>query len=75
MSTNAEAADEVLQASDITARGFVRVPFAMAFLQMSRTGVYGLMDKGDLPYAKFGRSRRIPRVALEKFAKQQIVNR
>jgi excisionase family DNA binding protein len=53
--------------------GFVDVPYAATFLKLSRGKVYGLMDAGQLRYAKFGRSRRIPRKALMEFAQKAVV--
>jgi excisionase family DNA binding protein len=48
--------------------GFCNVAEAGTFLSISRAKVYLLMDAGDLAYAKFGRSRRIPRRALHVYA-------
>jgi excisionase family DNA binding protein len=33
------------------------------------------MDDGSLAYAKFGRSRRIPKRALHEFAQKQMIQR
>lgn len=41
---------------------------ASAFLSVGRSTVYELMDKGLLPYAKIGRSRRVPKRALVELA-------
>jgi excisionase family DNA binding protein len=40
---------------------------AAAELNLSRTTIYTLMDRGDLPSLKIGRSRRITREALEAY--------
>ena len=40
--------------------GFASVLEAGEFLRLSRAKVYGLMDAGELMYAKFGKARRIP---------------
>jgi excisionase family DNA binding protein len=53
--------------------GFVTVPQAAAFLSLSRATVYALMDAGELAYAKFGRSRRVPRRALHDYAGRSLV--
>jgi excisionase family DNA binding protein len=53
--------------------GFVTVPEAAQFLRLSRAKVYALMDAGDLAYAKFGRSRRIPRRTLEEYVTRCMV--
>jgi excisionase family DNA binding protein len=60
---------------NVVGDGFVEVPEAATFLSLSRASVYKLMDQGSLVYAKFGRSRRIPRRALMEYAHQQLVRR
>jgi excisionase family DNA binding protein len=57
----------------VTSDGFVSVPDAARFLQLSRSKVYALMESGELTYAKFGRCRRIPRRALTEFAEKSLV--
>jgi excisionase family DNA binding protein len=59
--------------SDLTAEGFADVHEAAAYLSMSRSSVYKLMDSGDLQYAKFGKARRIPWRALREFAQRCLV--
>jgi excisionase family DNA binding protein len=53
--------------------GFARVAEAAKFLGLSRAKVYQLMETGDILYAKFGKSRRIPRKALEDYAQRCLV--
>jgi excisionase family DNA binding protein len=53
--------------------GFADVPEAARFLKVSRSKVYMMMDNKELPYAKFGRSRRIPRKALMEYARSCLV--
>jgi excisionase family DNA binding protein len=48
--------------------GLVGLDEAMNFLSIGRSTLYELMDKGMLPWAKIGRSRRIPRRVLVRFA-------
>ena len=48
--------------------GMVNVEEAARFLGLSRSSIYGLMESGQLPYAKFGKARRIPRKALIELA-------
>jgi excisionase family DNA binding protein len=55
--------------------GFVDVAGAAEFLRLSRAKVYLLMDAGELRYAKFGKSRRIPWAALKQFAESRLVVR
>ncbi|MBI3073016.1 MAG: helix-turn-helix domain-containing protein [Deltaproteobacteria bacterium] len=44
--------------------GLVSIRSAASFLCRSRSSVYQLMDDGQLPFVKIGRSRRIPKRAL-----------
>ena len=53
--------------------GFATVPQAAAFLGLSRTTIYNLMDNGSLRYAKFGKSRRVPWAALRSFGASRLV--
>jgi len=40
-------------------RAYVPVTQVAAYLGTCRATVYNLMNKGEIPFAKFGRSRRI----------------
>jgi excisionase family DNA binding protein len=53
--------------------GFVTVREAEEFLSLSRAKIYALMDAGELRYAKFGRSRRLPWADLRMFAAESLV--
>ena len=53
--------------------GLAKIPEAMAFLGVSRATIYDLCESGDLPWVKLGRSRRIPRRALEQLAQRNLV--
>ena len=48
--------------------GLVTVSEAAAFLRLSRSNLYLLMERGELPFVKLGRSRRIPKRALIELA-------
>ncbi len=50
-----------------------RVKEVQRRLSMSRSGVYGLMDKGILPYVKIGKCRRVPLEAVEKLIRDSTV--
>jgi excisionase family DNA binding protein len=52
---------------------YVRVAEAAHVLSISRSSVYVLMDRGDLAYAKFGKSRRVPKAALEEYQRKCLV--
>lgn len=47
--------------------GLARIPQARAFLQVSRSKLYLMMDRGELEFVKFGRSRRIAWAELYDF--------
>jgi len=48
--------------------GLMAVKEAAGFLGLSRSKLYELMDNGQLPYVKIGRSRRVPRQAVVELA-------
>ncbi len=48
--------------------GLMRVSEVGRFLGLSRSSVYQLMNRGELPWAKLGRARRIPRRAVVELA-------
>ena len=54
--------------SEVVADGLMRVAEAAEFLSQSRAAVYQLMGRGELPFVKIGRARRVPRRAVVEFA-------
>ena len=46
----------------------MKLAAAAAFLSRSRATLYTLMDRGELPFVKIGRSRRIPKRAVVELA-------
>jgi excisionase family DNA binding protein len=53
--------------------GLASVDEATKYLSISRSALYSLMDRGELPYIKLGKSRRISWAALhEMIAKHTI---
>ena len=50
------------------ADGLLTVAQATDLVQLSRSSIYAAMDRGELPYAKFGRARRLPKIALLNWA-------
>ena len=52
--------------------GLMRVQEAARFLGLSRASVYQLMDRGELPWVKLGRARRIPRRAVVDLAAKSL---
>jgi excisionase family DNA binding protein len=59
--------------AELKTDGFLSVDEAARFLRLSRSSVYKAMDAGELTYAKFGKSRRIPRRALRQFIERAMV--
>ncbi|MBE3597535.1 MAG: helix-turn-helix domain-containing protein [Limnochordaceae bacterium] len=60
-------------AEQLVADGLLTVKQAAEFLGISRSQVYALMERGELPYVKIGSSRRIPKRALIAFAARHLV--
>ena len=52
--------------------GLMRVQEAALFLGLSRAAVYQLMERGEMPWVKLGRARRIPRRAVVGLAAGRI---
>ncbi len=50
-----------------------RVPEVATFLAVSRSKIYAMMDAGELAYAKFGKSRRIPWEAVYRLVTESMV--
>jgi excisionase family DNA binding protein len=80
-STGAKQGAEAMQHGDapVTAAGesasepiLLRVEEAARLLSLSRTTVYELMERGELPSIKYGAARRIPRTALEEWVAQRL---
>jgi excisionase family DNA binding protein len=57
---------------DLTRDGFATISEGCDFLKLSRSGLYGLMETGQLTFARFGRARRIPWRALWAFAQKHM---
>ena len=52
--------------------GLMTIREAVAFLRLGRSTLYGLMERGDLPYACIGARRLIPRRALVDLAASNL---
>ena len=44
-------------------------------LRVSRSKIYTMMDAGDLAYVKLGKSRRVPRSAVNELIERSLVRR
>jgi excisionase family DNA binding protein len=54
--------------------GFGTVDQVAKFLSISRAKVYSLMDAGHLPYAKIGKSRRLPWAGVKALAARSMIS-
>src|SRR5437588_4430407 len=52
--------------------GLMTIREAAAFLRLGRSTIYGLMERGELPYARIGARRLIPRRALVDLAASHL---
>ena len=52
--------------------GLMTVAEASRFLRLSRSTLYAIMDRGELRFAKLGRSRRIPKRAVVELAAREL---
>jgi excisionase family DNA binding protein len=56
---------------DLFEEGFMTVNAAAEHLKLDRSTLYKIMDRGELPFSKLGKSRRIPiraiRIWIEHF--------
>lgn len=53
--------------------GYATVPEVADFLGLSRAKIYGLMDAGEIIFAKFGTARRVPWRAVKEYAERCLV--
>ena len=57
---------------DAVGDGFMTVDEVAEYLSLSRTTIYQMLERGQLPSAKFGRMRRIPRKAVVEYANKLL---
>jgi excisionase family DNA binding protein len=55
--------------------GLQPVPTVARFLSISRSKVYQLMDSGELPYVKLGKSRRVRWADVLRLVEENTVSR
>ena len=51
------------------------VPDVARYLKMSRSMIYLLMERGELPYVKIGRTRRVKAEDVKQLVEQNFVSR
>ncbi len=61
-------AEQSTKGEDLVAEGLLTIVETAAFLSISRSKLYELMDSGELAFVKLGRSRRVPRRAVVELA-------
>jgi excisionase family DNA binding protein len=61
--------------AELLSEGLARIPEVARFLGLSRSQIYVLMDRGELPYVRIGRSRRVPHRAAVDLARRNLVCR
>jgi excisionase family DNA binding protein len=52
---------------------YLKIPEVCRRLSLGRTAVYGLMDRGEISYVKFGRARRIVLNSLQAYIRRATV--
>jgi len=57
----------------VVVENYLTVPEVCSRLRLGRTAVYGLMERGELAYAKFGKSRRVNLLSLAEFVRRSTV--
>lgn len=67
--------DHRTESIKIVADGMVSVQDAVSFLGIKKSTLYKLMTDKELSYAKIGKRRLIPRIALIEFAARNLVLR
>jgi excisionase family DNA binding protein len=63
------------EVSELVESGLRTIEEARAFTRLSRSALYGLMERGELPYVKLGRRRLVPQRALLALAERGLVMR
>lgn len=64
-----------MSTTEMLTDGVVGVDGAQEFTNLGRTALYGLMDRGELPYTKVGARRLIPKRALVELLARGLTGR
>jgi|GEM_PF-2159989 len=59
---------------DLVSGGLLDVPGAVEFTRLSRSTIFELLRAGTIASVRVGKSRRIPRRALEEFVAANLVD-
>ncbi len=71
--SNSTMTTNVQKAADLLEDGFTTIAEAAVYLNLSRAKIYVMMDAGELVWAKFGRSRRLPWKGVRDYAAKCMV--
>ncbi|MCC7085165.1 MAG: helix-turn-helix domain-containing protein [Pirellulales bacterium] len=71
MNTIQSKPDATLESHPL-AGGLMTIEQAGKLLALGKSTLYEAMERGELPYCKVGRARRIPRLALLEWAAAQM---
>lgn len=63
------------ESSETRERGLHPVAAVAEFLSLSRSKVYTLMDSGQLPYVKLGKSRRVRWSDVQRLIDENTISR
>ena len=66
---------ETLSTASLDDASLHTVPDVARYLKMSRSMIYLLMERGELPYVKIGRTRRVRAEDVKKLVQQNFVSR
>ena len=61
------------EAPSLVDLGFANINEAAVFLRVSRATIYQLMESGELPFAKFGKSRRLPWKGIKEYGRRCLL--
>ncbi len=62
-----------LSRGELVSEGNLTVPEAARLIRLSRSQLYALMSKGELPFIKIGKRRLVPRRALLDLMERNLV--
>ena len=62
-----------MNTTEMMAEGTLTVDAAVGFSGLGRTFLYNAMDRGELPFAKCGARRLIPKNAMIKYLADRLV--
>ncbi len=64
---------EGLNRHELVEEGLLTIAEAEKFTGLKKSTLYKLMERGDIPYAKIGSARRIPKVGLAHYLQKCLI--